>query len=91
MLSRQALKTAFASPAPPQISSSRVQLLHQIEFQPFPRPQPIPEAPRPPKPLRVLIASQSWPGRGRVQTRGKGVELEVGPRAGKWPLRRRGW
>ena len=91
MLSRQALKTAFASPAPPQISSSRVQLLHQIEFQPFPRPQPIPEAPRPPKPLRVLSASQSWPGGGRVQTRGKGVEPEVGPRAGKWPLRRRGW
>ena len=62
MLSRQALKTVLAGPAPPQTSSTWVQLLHQIEFQPFPRPQPIPEAPRPPKPLRVLIGSQSWPG-----------------------------
>ena len=71
VLSRQALKTALTGPTPPQTSSSRVQLLHQIEFQPFPRPQPIPEAPRPPKPLRVLIGSQSWPG-GGYRCGGKG-------------------
>ena len=79
MLSRQALKTVLAGPEPPQTSSTWVQLLHQIEFQPVPRPQPIPEAPRPPKPLRVLIGSQSWP-------RGEGADAgERGGAGGRSP------